>query len=235
MARYGSIYKIINNINGKTYIGQTIRPIIQRFHGHCCCNKKTAISLAIRKYGKDNFTIEELAVASNKEELNDLEKTLIKSHNTLAPNGYNIALGGNGSGQASEATRQKMSQMRKGKPGHNKGKHWKVLNPPKEYKSKNLSPETYAKIAYKNTGKTRTEECKLKMSLAKIGKPATWNHVPIIAVNINTDEKLHFNNITEAAAKLNCLRQSISNILIRKAKTTKDGWNFQYSEVVIGR
>jgi group I intron endonuclease len=231
---YGVIYKITNKINNKVYIGQTIRTLAARFNSHCH-NKKTAISLAIIKYGKESFTIEELAVANSKEELNNLEKSLIESNNTISPNGYNLAFGGDCGGKPSEETRQKMSLAKKGKLGNNKGKHWKVLNRPKEYKSRNLSPETYAKIAAKNTGKIRTEDVKLKMSLAKKGKPATWNHVPVVATNIKTGEILHFKSTTEAAIKLNCLRTSISNILMKTIGTIKSGWTFKYAEVSIGR
>lgn len=83
------IYKITNKINGKVYIGQTIRSLKKRFNEHCN-NKKSTISKAIQKYGKENFTIEEIDGANNQSELNYKEWLLIYKFNSLTPNGYNI-------------------------------------------------------------------------------------------------------------------------------------------------
>lgn len=62
----GIIYRIINLINGKQYIGKTINTITERWNKHCYeaftpQNKgyNFLIHKAIRKYGKDNFIIEE--------------------------------------------------------------------------------------------------------------------------------------------------------------------------------
>ena len=56
------IYKIINIQNNKCYIGQTIRPVGQRFHRHLndALNNvlDTHLARAIRKYGKENFNVE---------------------------------------------------------------------------------------------------------------------------------------------------------------------------------
>ena len=50
--------------NNKVYIGQTIRPIQDRFHRHIndALNNilDTHFARAIRKYGKDNFIIEQI-------------------------------------------------------------------------------------------------------------------------------------------------------------------------------
>ena len=58
----GIIYIITNTINDKVYIGQTTRTIIDRFYKHCHFNRDrfSAISNAIRKHGKDKFTISEI-------------------------------------------------------------------------------------------------------------------------------------------------------------------------------
>ena len=56
------IYKITNIQNNKCYIGQSIRPIEQRFRRHIndALNNilDTHFARAIRAYGKDNFKIE---------------------------------------------------------------------------------------------------------------------------------------------------------------------------------
>lgn len=93
------IYKITNKINGKCYIGQTIMSTPKkRWTAHCCRTSKSIISQAIQKYGKENFTFEVIAEASSLEELNEMEKFNIAANRSLAPEGYNIASGGEGVG-----------------------------------------------------------------------------------------------------------------------------------------
>ena len=86
------IYKITNIQNQKVYIGQTIRPIKDRFHRHVndAMNNilDTHFARAIRKYGKDNFIIEEIDSANNQEELNQKEQYWIRYYNSIE-NGYN--------------------------------------------------------------------------------------------------------------------------------------------------
>jgi len=86
------IYKITNIQNNKVYIGQTIRPIKDRFHRHIndAMNNilDTHFARAIRKYGKDNFIIEEIDSATSQDELNKLEQYWIQYYNSVE-NGYN--------------------------------------------------------------------------------------------------------------------------------------------------
>lgn len=100
----GFIYLITNNVNGKQYVGQTKSTIEHRFGQHISNSKRNrndVIYKAIRKYGKENFKVEELFMVSCKtvDELQDIinEKEIfyIKKHKTLIPNGYNILIGGN--------------------------------------------------------------------------------------------------------------------------------------------
>lgn len=93
----GFIYKIINNVNGKVYIGQTIQTIKERFYQHCAtkCSDSVlnmAIHKAIKKYGKSNFTIEVIEEV-DKDSLNDREKFWIEYYNSYN-NGYNSTRGG---------------------------------------------------------------------------------------------------------------------------------------------
>ena len=86
------IYKITNIQNNKVYIGQTIRPIKDRFHRHIndAMNNilDTHFARAIRKYGKDNFVIEEIDKANNQNELNEKEQYWIRYYNSVNE-GYN--------------------------------------------------------------------------------------------------------------------------------------------------
>jgi group I intron endonuclease len=86
------IYKITNIQNNKIYIGQTIRPIEQRFHRHIndALNNilDTHFARAIRKYGKNSFIIEEIDSAQTQDELNKKEQYWIQYYNSVE-DGYN--------------------------------------------------------------------------------------------------------------------------------------------------
>lgn len=93
----GVIYKITNNLTGKSYVGQTIRPLKRRWQEHCQnAVRCKVLHRAIMKYGKENFTIEKIDTADNPKELNAKEVYWIKFYNTLVPNGYNMTKGGGG-------------------------------------------------------------------------------------------------------------------------------------------
>lgn len=89
------IYKATNNINGKVYVGQTIRKLETRVKEHAR-STKSLLGKAIRKYGIDNFTIEEIFHTEDFKELQEAEKRFIAEFNCLVPNGYNIVSGGEG-------------------------------------------------------------------------------------------------------------------------------------------
>lgn len=100
----GFIYVITNNVNGKQYVGQTKTTIEHRFGQHISNSKKKrndVIYKAIRKYGKENFNVNEICklefTDKNKlqNELNEKEIFYIAKYNTLIPYGYNILVGGN--------------------------------------------------------------------------------------------------------------------------------------------
>ncbi len=116
---YGRIYLITNIINGKQYIGQTVSTLKIRWKRHtwrCTVkNPRMAITHAIKKYGKENFIIEEIQTCYDQEELDNMEKYLIKILNTLAPYGYNLLDGGKGNGKMSEETKEKIRQSKLGK------------------------------------------------------------------------------------------------------------------------
>lgn len=85
------IYKIINKINKKVYIGQTCESLNRRFHRHKSHARQgtdTHLYRAIRKYGEENFTIEQIDTANSQEELDNKEIYWIKYYNSFK-NGYN--------------------------------------------------------------------------------------------------------------------------------------------------
>lgn len=95
---YGYIYKISNSINTKVYIGQTTKTVEARFRSHLKASTRTKngqhLYLAMNKYGKDNFWVEQIDTADSREELNNKEKYWISYYNSIN-NGYNMMDGGN--------------------------------------------------------------------------------------------------------------------------------------------
>lgn len=89
------VYKIVNNVNGKMYIGITARSIELRYDQHLYSKKEYPLYRAFDKYGRDNFTIELLDCCETREEATSLEKYYIKLYNsTNGKFGYNQTAGG---------------------------------------------------------------------------------------------------------------------------------------------
>ena len=91
------IYKITNNINQKIYIGKTDFSIEKRFKEHCRDafkphNEKRPLYDAIKKYGIEHFSIEEIEETDCPEER---EQYWIEYFGSFK-NGYNATLGGDG-------------------------------------------------------------------------------------------------------------------------------------------
>lgn len=95
----GKIYKITNKINGKIYVGQTTKTLEERFQKHCWGTTENdgyhlnmAIKKAIKKYGKENFTIE-LIEEVETDRLDEKEVYWISFYDSYNK-GYNCTLGG---------------------------------------------------------------------------------------------------------------------------------------------
>lgn len=138
------IYKITNIINGCVYIGKTMRKFLQRYWEHNRslienCHFNIHLQNAWNKYGEDafEFSIVETVDNDDRDKINELEMCYIK---IARSNGdcYNISDGGDGlcgfhlteeakrrigeknrihmlGKKHSEETKQKMSEMRKGR------------------------------------------------------------------------------------------------------------------------
>jgi group I intron endonuclease len=102
MRKYGIVYKITNLKTGKSYVGQTVESVKERFYAHYQDKRaNTYVGNALRSEGRQNFIFEELFIAFDKESLNLVEKLLVEQLNTLYPNGYNLRPGGSQYGKMS--------------------------------------------------------------------------------------------------------------------------------------
>ena len=165
----GSIYKITNTVNEKSYIGQTRHDAVKgRIRDHLTGSPKGSklIKFAIAKYGRDAFIDDILHDGIIPELLDNYEIEAIKSHNTLAPNGYNLTTGGS-NGRPSDETRRNMSKAHKGKKlsaetRRRMSESRKGENHP--FYGKPHSAEARDKISKAKRGKTYSAETRKKIS-----------------------------------------------------------------------
>lgn len=96
----GCVYLITNKINNKKYVGKTTQSIEKRWQEHISDSKKERCEIrplyrAIRKYGIENFFIEEIEKC-DVDILSEREQYWIQYYNTYK-DGYNATIGGDGS------------------------------------------------------------------------------------------------------------------------------------------
>jgi len=137
------IYKTINLINGRFYVGQDLN------NNPNYIGSGKILKQAINKYGKDNFKKEILEICYSKEHLNEREIYWIDKLNARERNiGYNISSGGVYGDTIS--THPNREEIKKKISKSNKGKK--------------RSLETRKKLSKSLMGHIVTEETKLKMS-----------------------------------------------------------------------
>lgn len=99
------VYKAINVINGKCYIGidsDWYQSFNRRYEHEWCSYQQNnpaynfLIHKAIRKYGKENFIWEVIYETFDIEVVKYMEKYFILECNSKCPNGYNLTNGGDG-------------------------------------------------------------------------------------------------------------------------------------------
>jgi hypothetical protein len=143
------VYKAINIINNKCYIGK--HETSNENDGYM--GSGVALNAAIRKYGKANFNREILEYASSSEELNMLESKYITEDFLNSSNSYNCAPGGQGG---------------------NTIKHWSISAKQQVYKKisnalrgRKTGPRNYPSPL---SGRPLSEEHKIKISRGLKGK-----------------------------------------------------------------
>jgi group I intron endonuclease len=212
------IYKTINLINGKIYIGQDLK------NSPKYLGSGRKLLNAVKKYGKENFKKEILEYCHSQEELDLKEKMWINKLNSRDRKiGYNIAEGGQeGSGwfsgcHHSEECKKKMSIQRKGKlvgekngmfgKRHSEESRKKMSRPTdgerngmfgKKHSEDAKKKNSESHLGEKNNffGKKHTKESKEKMRKKALGRIA-HNRKKVLVGNVM------FNSITEAAIFFN--------------------------------
>jgi len=152
----GVIYKLTSP-SGKSYIGQTKRPIEKRMKEHFKCpGYCIALENAIKKYS-DKMEYEVL-LEVNDEQLNFYEIRMIQMYDTIEPKGYNIRTGGSVS-QHSELSCERMRQAKLGDKNHNFGK-------PRSDEAKLAISAAKSGDKHHFYGKTLSDEHKIKLALS---------------------------------------------------------------------
>lgn len=181
------IYRVTNNINGKTYIGQ-----------HKYTNEDdplfgykgsgTALLHAYKKYGFENFSMEVLYKRIQyKDTVNSMEIWMIEKERKENKNGcYNITDGGDGCSfwtgkHRSRKDREKISNTLKGRPwsGHHTEESRRKISEAMKGNKYHLgipcSEETKKKISKANKGRKGSSHFSI-LNKERIGKPLSEKH-----------------------------------------------------------
>lgn len=202
---YMIIYKITNDINNKVYIGQTIETLADRWSAHSRPHQgknkaKSLIAQAIRKYGKNHFTMVQIDSASSIEELNNLEIRYIKEYNCKAPYGYNLQDGGDNK-TCHPDTRLKISKSLKGTQIKNR-------------------------MNGASKGRPVSEERRARISKTMTGVAQPWKYKKVLCVETG----IVYESVQKAAIDLGIKRPNLSYLLINGGKHRKTGLTFKYAE-----
>ncbi len=166
------VYIATNQVNGKVYIGQTVKTLNIRKNNHISVsNSGCSIYFhnAIRKHGADNFKWETIRICDNIESLNVFEQYYILYYNSMDRGvGYNMTSGGLNyavSDETKEKIRQanlgkKLTEEHKKKLGKSKLGNKNRLGIKHTKESKEKMSKNSAMIML---GKHHTEESKKKM------------------------------------------------------------------------
>lgn len=166
------IYKAINLVNNKIYIGKTKHSLEQRIKQHLKTSKQNEryFQRALKKYNKDCFLWSVEYKTNNYENLNKKEKYFIKLYNSNNINlGYNLTEGGEGLCNPSKNTRIKISKGKLGKK-----------NPNYKDGSTSLLIDSFCNICGKKIQNKRVKLCK---SCCKLGIKKSDSHRKNISIS----------------------------------------------------
>jgi group I intron endonuclease len=211
----GYIYKIINKIDKKIYVGQTIGDLERRWKTHLNTGSNCRyLKSAINKYGVDNFDFKLVCITFDNL-LDNMEIKYIEQYNCLVPNGYNLRLGGN-SGRHNAETKQKISETLKQR--YDNG-----LIHSKPQLGKPHSEIHKKKLSEANKGKRRSQETINKMILSR-------RKNKIIQFDILGNRLNSFDSCKEAGEYIGTTKANINLACNGKRKTAK-GYVWKYESI----
>src|ERR1035437_1298824 len=193
------VYLITNLVNGKVYVGQTRQPIEYRFTQHrsnARNGSNYALSKAIRKYGEESFTIQELSSHESDEELSLAEIASFYIYKTSNQRYcYNLTYGGDGT-RATPTTCAKISRAQMGNTyalglirgpqseEHREKERRAHLGTKRSAESLRkfrlamvghaVSQETRDRISKAHTGRKASEDIRQKLRISHLGQ-VPWN------------------------------------------------------------
>lgn len=173
------VYVITNQCNNMKYVGVTCRGVDLRWKEHLYSayesNSQAPIHIAIREYGKSNFTVELVKSNVTPEDARSEEKLFIQKFNSEEPYGYNTYKGGMG---GHHHTPEGKNNISNGLKGHifSESRNQKVREAMKqrEYKQEwsdklsEVRKGKYTKELNKFYGKHHTEESKMKKKASQL-------------------------------------------------------------------
>lgn len=196
---YGYIYKTINLIDNKVYIGQhRSEEFDTEYYG-----SGIHINRAIKQFGINNFKVEIIDIAYNDEDLDCKEINFIKYYREIlgVDNVYNISDGGYGS--IALETREKIRNTLTGR------------------KNKPHSRQTKTKIGDGNRGKVRTPEMRQKVRDTKRNNPRIWINNGKKQLNILKSDFVNYSDYKRGMLKTNKHSSNYKKIAIVKDNKVK--------------
>ena len=196
MEKICGVYAIINTVNDKRYIGQSI-DIYGRWMNHKSALKHNRhrnehLQNAWNTYGAENFTFEILEIC-DVNQIDTIEQKYIKLFDCMNPDcGYNHESGGHSSRIVSDESRQKMSDKRKGRKLTDEHKQKIGL----AGVGRVFSEESRDKISKALTGIKRSNETKEKLSKGRTGEKS-WCRRAIYCIELDEE----FSSLEDACQK----------------------------------
>ena len=196
----GWVYCVTCKVNGKVYVGQTIKSVRSRWRDHLKAMERndTKFYHAINKYGEDQFEVsilEEVVCIDKfelKAKLNEKERFWIEFLNSKK-NGYNSTTGGDGvvGYNHSEETKERLRQIAKTQILHEnmikaqKKKGCVAWNKGVEFSAevRNKMTKSHLGKTSWNKGKKCDENHRKNLSKAHKGKKCVIRRCPILQID----------------------------------------------------
>jgi group I intron endonuclease len=168
------VYKATNLVNGKVYIGKTVRDLSHakaRHHQRAKFMWKYGVISrfysAIRKHGFSNFVWTIEYKGKSDQDIQAREREYIAKFNSMDSNhGYNMTPGGDG-GAGRTLSAQQISRLREIFTGRNNPQYGKFGESHPAFGNKH-TPEAKAKISSAHKGKKASIETRRKLSATRI-------------------------------------------------------------------